>query len=261
MNNHKWLTASELVNLSLILLFFICGILPAIWFAIFDDLPIFWLQEDGLYESFAVLACLFGSVISFVAFYNSGNKLIKRNLWLFLFSLALLGLAGEEISWGQRIFGLEIPAKILQSNFQNEFNLHNAKFIQASNNLLSVILTQLLMAYLLIFPLGLAIFPSINKFFINIRIPVPSLLVAFIALLIKIANSVCYKVIYSNNYKSDFLHIGEAFESLLEICLVLVVVELLIRQIIQQKREKLKDELISFSSRKIAEQKGGEDAK
>ena len=236
MNKHNWLMPTELVKLLLILLFFLCGILPAIWFTVFDDLPSFWLQEDGLYESFAVLVCLFGSVISFVTFYYSGDKLIKRNSWLLLFSIALLGLAGEEISWGQRIFDLEIPAEVLQSNFQNEFNLHNAKFIQTSNNLLSVILTQLLVAYLIIFPLGLAIFPSINKFFRKIRIPVPSLLVAFIALSIKIANSICYKVIYGNNYKSDFLHIGEAFESLLEICLVLVVAELLIKQIIQQKR-------------------------
>ena len=159
-------------------------------------------------------------------------------MWLFLFALVLLGLAGEEISWGQRIFDIKIPTAILQSNFQSEFNLHNAKFIQASNNRLSVILTQLLVAYLIMVPLGLAIFPSINKIFINIRIPVPSLQVAFIALSIKIANSICYKVIYGSNYENDFLHIGEAFESLLEICLVLVVAELLFRQIIQQKREK-----------------------
>jgi len=99
-------------------------------------------------------------------------------------------------------------------------------------------------AYLLIVPLGLAIFPSINKFFINIRIPVPSLLIAFIALSIKIANSICYKVIYGNNFKSDFLHIGEAFESLLEICFVLVVVELLFRQIVQQKKKKLANKSI-----------------
>lgn len=239
MYKHKWLTPSELVKLSLIVSIFLCGILPAIWFAIFDELPIFWLKEDGLYESFAALTCLFGSIISFVAFYNSGEKLVKRNLWLLLFSLALLGLAGEEVSWGQRIFGLEIPAKVLQSNFQNEFNLHNAKFIQASNNLLSDTLTHLLVAYLIVLPLGLAILPSINKFVINMSIPVPSLLVAFIALLIKIANSICYKVIYGNNYKNDFLHVGEAYESLLEICLVLVVVELLFWQIIQQKRGNL----------------------
>ena len=56
MTKNKWLMPSELITLSLILLFFLCGILPAIWFAIFDDLPIIWLQEDGLYESLAVLA-------------------------------------------------------------------------------------------------------------------------------------------------------------------------------------------------------------
>ena len=34
---------------------------------------------------------------------------------------------GEEISWGQRIFGIETPAGLKQANSQQETNLHNLK--------------------------------------------------------------------------------------------------------------------------------------
>jgi hypothetical protein len=33
--------------------------------------------------------------------------------------------AGEEISWGQRVFGLETPAALSEANVQDETNLHN----------------------------------------------------------------------------------------------------------------------------------------
>ena len=230
MHVHRWLTKPEWINLMIIVLFFSLGILPALWFAVFGDLPAFWLREDGLYESCAALACLFGSIISFIAFYYSNsNGRVKRNFWIFLFALALLFLAGEEISWGQRLFGFEIPAKILQSNFQNEFNFHNTKFFQSRNNFLSEIVTHLLIGYLLVLPLGLTIFPTFQKAFVKIRIPIPSFLVSFIVLSIKITRSINYKTIYGSNYSRDYIHLGEASESLLELCLLLVAVELLIK--------------------------------
>jgi hypothetical protein len=51
--------------------------------------------------------------------------------------LAVLGLfffvcAGEEISWGQRIFGFGTPHEIKAVNEQHEFNLHNLKLQHVS---------------------------------------------------------------------------------------------------------------------------------
>jgi hypothetical protein len=53
----------------------------------------------------------------------------RRDRWSFAY-LALLGFfcfacAGEEISWGQRVFGFETPERVAARNEQNEFNLHN----------------------------------------------------------------------------------------------------------------------------------------
>ena len=39
--------------------------------------------------------------------------------------IVLLFIAGEEISWGQRIFGYSTPDWIVERNLQREFNLHN----------------------------------------------------------------------------------------------------------------------------------------
>ncbi len=36
---------------------------------------------------------------------------------------------GEEISWGQRIFGFDTPESIKELNYQEEFTIHNLQFI------------------------------------------------------------------------------------------------------------------------------------
>ena len=44
--------------------------------------------------------------------------------------IVLLFIAGEEISWGQRIFGYPTPDWIAERNLQEEFNLHNLSGVQ-----------------------------------------------------------------------------------------------------------------------------------
>ncbi len=43
--------------------------------------------------------------------------------------LALVFVAGEEISWGQRIFGFTTPDFLMGLNVQNEFNVHNTGLV------------------------------------------------------------------------------------------------------------------------------------
>ena len=45
----------------------------------------------------------------------------------FLLTIASFFLAGEEVSWGQRIFGLSTPAVVKEMNTQGELTLHNLK--------------------------------------------------------------------------------------------------------------------------------------
>jgi len=55
---------------------------------------------------------------------------LRRVMWVII-GLAAIFLAGEEISWGQRILKLSTPEFLLQYNFQGEINLHNMEAFKA----------------------------------------------------------------------------------------------------------------------------------
>jgi len=81
-------------------------------------------DEDGIIEyasSILLLgASVFSAVLSFRFPDHKGRRIVHR-----VFALAFFAMAGEEISWGQRIFGVA-PAGVFQEiNVQGETNLHN----------------------------------------------------------------------------------------------------------------------------------------
>jgi hypothetical protein len=84
------------------------------------------LQEDYPVEWAQFALCLFVSLTSLLAAWHAG----RRGQYLVALTLLLLGLgtfvlSGEEISWGQRVFGLATPAELQGRNAQSELNLHN----------------------------------------------------------------------------------------------------------------------------------------
>jgi hypothetical protein len=87
--------------------------------------------EDGPLEWAGAVALLVSSVLFLLAFVRSQSASseaygrLKRAIVLLL-ALAFLFAAGEEISWGQRILGIETPAQIKEVNRQDELNVHNA---------------------------------------------------------------------------------------------------------------------------------------
>ncbi len=82
--------------------------------------------EDGLAENIQVvlfgLTFLLGLLVA-RRYWQAGYKLITF-LYLFL-CIGLVFLIGEEISWGQRIFGWETTGMMAEINTQNETNIHN----------------------------------------------------------------------------------------------------------------------------------------
>jgi hypothetical protein len=99
---------------------------------------LFWFieKEDSVTEYLT-----FGVYLA-VAF--AAYKMMKRimkykplpKVWrMFLFAIFAVitftaaVIAGEEISWGQRIFGFRTPDAIAENNTQYEFNLHNQKSV------------------------------------------------------------------------------------------------------------------------------------
>ena len=84
-------------------------------------------REDGPIENATVLAMLFlAAMIPWRLKRPSQAELppmYRLAAWALAF-LALLG-AGEEVSWGQRIFGFETGETMSRINLQKETNLHN----------------------------------------------------------------------------------------------------------------------------------------
>jgi hypothetical protein len=81
-------------------------------------------QEDGIVEW-----------ATFIAFVMAAGWLVcsvrklSPSWWFkgatFLLAAFCLVVAGEEISWGQRLFGFKPPEVFLERNFQQELNIHN----------------------------------------------------------------------------------------------------------------------------------------
>jgi len=94
-----------------------------------------WInQEDGLIEqatAMIFLCCSVMSTILAVKFLKrrrsvgSNASIVWRAGWHGLFGLFFFLCFGEEISWGQRIFGWETIEALKTVNVQDESNLHN----------------------------------------------------------------------------------------------------------------------------------------
>ena len=85
-----------------------------------------YVQEDGIVEWITVIGLLLSSFVCFERLFRLWRK---KSAW-FLVVTAFLGLflffaAGEEISWGQRLLGIESSEYFQKNNAQGETNLHN----------------------------------------------------------------------------------------------------------------------------------------
>ncbi|MGI9544667.1 MAG: hypothetical protein ACR2MX_15500 [Cyclobacteriaceae bacterium] len=93
------------------------------------------VEEDGLIETLGAGAFFLASILCIYCFYASKGRRTKlslisfrRNVFFLLLGLLFFVAAGEEISWGQRIFSWETPASWQSINSQKETNLHNLVF-------------------------------------------------------------------------------------------------------------------------------------
>lgn len=92
------------------------------------------LKEDAFYEDSGFFWLFLTSISFFYLFFRRkqehkvpGMK-SRRNIFFLLLGLLFFVGAGEEISWGQRIFHFQTP-EIMSSNLQHEFSLHNMPFL------------------------------------------------------------------------------------------------------------------------------------
>lgn len=87
-------------------------------------------QEDGPFEILQFLFFLLSAFFSFLkAKQYFPNQKMLATLWL-IFSIGMLFVSFEEISWGQRILNIETPETLRNINYQDETTIHNIGFFQ-----------------------------------------------------------------------------------------------------------------------------------
>ena len=96
-----------------------------------------YVQEDGPVEWTGAIGLFVGSALFLASFIVARRRgavevgLSRFGVWmLLLMSGGLFFAGGEEISWGQRIFGYGEPGLANSVNAQHELNLHNLNIFQ-----------------------------------------------------------------------------------------------------------------------------------
>lgn len=92
----------------------------------FEEAFVHMYTEDGLFEYLTAIFFLIAAVF-FVLFLTNSRKELGGYMKFVILTLALLCFftGMEEISWGQRILGIETPERMKELNYQEETTLHN----------------------------------------------------------------------------------------------------------------------------------------
>jgi hypothetical protein len=176
--------------------------------------------EDQAIESLGAFFFLTGSVLFFSSYFQSSRPgkdkdhlRSKKNIYYLLLAVIFFIGFGEEISWGQRIFGWETPQYLKKVNRQKETTFHNIKlfnsklFFKGGNRkverpFLSIILDVnswfflFWFSYCLLLPLMNHYSLRLNRYFSGKRIPLPPLWIGFLLLTNFIIFVVPYFVYY-----------------------------------------------------------------
>jgi len=120
-----------------------------------SDFKNHWMiREDGFLESLTAIALVAGAVLCVYRCRTLRHTHSRRFLFCTASLAAILVFgAGEEISWGQRILGIESPEFFQTHNKQAETNLHN--MIVGGTSINRVVFSKLLGVIVLVYLLPL----------------------------------------------------------------------------------------------------------
>jgi len=147
----------------------------------------FYVAENGIIESLTVIALLCGAG---VCFYRA-SKLIAVRRRIFIALLIAIGClylfgAGEELSWGQSLFGNQSPDFFVKHNAQEEMNFHNLVIgeIKINKLVFGTVLGIIIVVYLSLVPLLYRTKQSFKRFVDLCALPIP-----------RISHIICYIIL------------------------------------------------------------------
>ena len=119
----RWIPAFYLVLLAYLVVHWLV-------FAYARDFHQRWLRgENGFVEETTFIAFAAAVVVA-ARLFKFRAKMPKLVRWYFAGVLLFCFMcAGEEVSWGQWIFGFSTPESVAETNEQKEFNLHNVGWV------------------------------------------------------------------------------------------------------------------------------------
>lgn len=130
-----------------------------------------FVREDHIIETLTAIYLFVAWVASAVAYIRSrrldhyaSHTWVKQLSYLAL-AVFLLVATGEEISWGQRILGLETPEWVKAVNAQDELTLHNLNIFQGPDAVFPYyrIFSGLSYLYALVIPFVAGIVPFVKR--------------------------------------------------------------------------------------------------
>ncbi len=136
--------------------------------------------EDALGENLTAL--LYGVAGFMIIIHCLRKDQRVTNSWRAAILPMLLGLffifiAGEEVSWGQRMLGISTPEAIREQNVQGEMNLHNLRFFGENAGILNqhTALNAFALLFGVVFPLGYFFVRRIRVIFNAVNFPISPL--------------------------------------------------------------------------------------
>jgi len=136
------------------------------------------VREDGWVEYLTALFLLLGAAVLGINAVKAAKRNDKKQLLFFtLACLVFIFGAGEEISWGQRIFNIHTGEYFMEHNYQGETNLHNLKIggVDLNKLIFSKLLFYALAFYFILLPLLTWKVKSFRKLVVDFGVPIPRL--------------------------------------------------------------------------------------
>jgi hypothetical protein len=169
------------------------------------------IGEDGVLEALTGLMFLISSLLCFYCAFKGrdgersrAQASLERPIFFVLLGTLFFMAFGEEISWGQRMFGWETPAQWAAMNVQGETNLHNLWVLFENNSdgteksEIARILTpeRVFTLFFILYTIGVPVLCSVSKFARSlaqrIGLPIPHIFIGILFASGFIAHRVAY---------------------------------------------------------------------
>ena len=167
------------IELGLLVLLTVASLLGLYWG--FFDQEFFtnrYMMEDGEIEYATVVLLLASCMLVVWRWFRYRQvRSFRFTLISVLIFIVFFFVAGEELSWGQRLFNIESSEYFKEHNAQEELNLHNLTIGEVKINKLifGVLLTTAILVYIVLIPLLYHKVEKIRSLIDSWFIPVPRL--------------------------------------------------------------------------------------